>query len=283
MGDRRNDGSEFAAFLLSSAGQDRCQEALKQARLAYRNIEVPAPGGRFPSWQYTTTPPPVSNEMDGGVREGLKVVGHAKRQHGSSKCPVLVELAFRGSTNQENWLANFKFELSECIVGRPSGRVHQGFQWCYLQLQEQILKWLKESCAFLQHSVGPEVEVHITGHSLGGAMATLAAYDLSTLGCVTSCVTWGSPKVGDSAFKEGYSRLVPKTARFTTTFDPVPRLPPDPADATGTDSDVIYTVIANLLHRSQEALQARGLQGLRTRRIRNIRVASLANGSSSSQ
>ncbi len=59
------------------------------------------------------------------------------------------------------------------------------------------------------------VHVHATlaGHSLGGALATLAAYDLATELALphVHCVTFGAPRVGNSVFVSDYDRHVPDT------------------------------------------------------------------------
>ena len=39
------------------------------------------------------------------------------------------------------------------------------------------------------------------------------------------CVTWGSPRVGDAAFREKYNAAVPHTARIFNKWDPVPCVP----------------------------------------------------------
>ncbi|GLC58164.1 hypothetical protein PLESTB_001325800 [Pleodorina starrii] len=73
--------------------------------------------------------------------------------------------------------------------------------------------------------------VIFTGHSLGGAMATLAAYDLAarkTDGFFSGDVqlyTFGSPRVGNQAFMEAFNNMVPNAWRFTNTDDIVPRVP----------------------------------------------------------
>ncbi len=53
----------------------------------------------------------------------------------------------------------------------------------------------------------------LAGHSLGGALATLAAYDLAAeLGLShVQCITFGAPRVGNSVFVADYNRHVPNT------------------------------------------------------------------------
>lgn len=62
----------------------------------------------------------------------------------------------------------------------------------------------------------------LTGHSLGGALATIAAIVLPD---VKEAVTFGCPMVGDRAFCEQYQKLSLKTTRYVYRNDPVPWLP----------------------------------------------------------
>ena len=57
------------------------------------------------------------------------------------------------------------------------------------------------------------VRVLLTGHSLGGAVACLAAHDLVTQCGLTSCsvYTFGAPRPGNRAFRKEYNSLVPAT------------------------------------------------------------------------
>ena len=62
-----------------------------------------------------------------------------------------------------------------------------------------------------------DVQIYCTGHSLGGALALLAAYDISrAMEWVSKptkviCYTFGAPRVGNHAFAHTYDRMVPET------------------------------------------------------------------------
>ena len=66
--------------------------------------------------------------------------------------------------------------------------------------------------AVVQTSVRLQTHAALAGHSLGGALATLAAYDLATELALphVHCVTFGAPRVGNSVFVSDYDRHVPE-------------------------------------------------------------------------
>ncbi|EPB71551.1 triacylglycerol lipase [Ancylostoma ceylanicum] len=75
----------------------------------------------------------------------------------------------------------------------------------------------------------PKARVWCFGHSLGGSLASLAAAHISAhykKKDTIQLVTFGQPKVGDTNFAEGHSKLVPNAVRVVHDKDPVPALPP---------------------------------------------------------
>jgi hypothetical protein len=111
----------------------------------------------------------------------------------------------------------------------PATLVHHGFQVAYLALRGAIHSWLAE-----RHTAERPIDsICCCGHSLGGALANMCAFDL--LHPVLSpwanfrveLITFGAPRVGNAAFIKGLSRCHPHV-RYTNGIDPVPRLPPHP-------------------------------------------------------
>jgi hypothetical protein len=73
----------------------------------------------------------------------------------------------------------------------------------------------------------PGFKVVATGHSLGGALASLAAGVLRKQGVVTDLYTYGAPKIGLKGLSENLnSGPMGQTFRVTHKNDPVPKLPP---------------------------------------------------------
>lgn len=69
------------------------------------------------------------------------------------------------------------------------------------------------TCATWLSSRSNHTRCGLTGHSLGGALATLAAYDIAALWptMAVSCYTFGAPRTGNRAFAVDYARMVQDT------------------------------------------------------------------------
>ena len=108
-----------------------------------------------------------------------------------------------------------------------SVRVHQGILKAYTSVRGTIWTELKNICTDGERRV-----LLVTGHSLGGALATLCAFDFAIhsqesnfLGGICS-FTFAQPKVGNPGFKKKYNEVVPCTKRFAMDNDTIPKLPP---------------------------------------------------------
>ena len=79
----------------------------------------------------------------------------------------------------------------------------------------------------LYRNSGKFDKIIITGHSLGGGIATLAAPLLGELlpAKTVECITFGSPRVGGHEFAAFYHTFVDSSARIINENDPVPHLP----------------------------------------------------------
>jgi len=238
-----------------------CELQLQHAYIAYKyRGPCPAANGSFPQWEWTGACNSARNE------EELRVLGRIRRPvtsgaEGSSPeegFSAVVEMAFRGTSNIDNWTTNLTCELVASEMGEGVGKVHRGFLGAYELFQQQLLRWVVQGLNGLGEEFGPGVLVHVTGHSMGGALATFAAYDLAARGCAVFAVTWGSPRVGDADFVASYTSSVPRTLRFITKFDPVPRLPPSDSDPINNEADLLHKGIGFVLTRPQTMLGAKG-------------------------
>ena len=127
--------------------------------------------------------------------------------------PGLAVLAFRGT--EPHKLRDWRTDLRARPRAVPGlGRVHGGF-W---QALEGIWPQLREN-------LRPGEPLALTGHSLGGALAMLAAARLLRDGHpVRQVITFGAPRAGDSAFVRSLDAA--NAVRVVRAFDLVPHLPP---------------------------------------------------------
>ncbi len=100
-------------------------------------------------------------------------------------------IAWRG-THVASW-TDVPVDLSAWRVAWDGeAKVHAGFRWAYRRLAGPIAVWLAGN---------PHASLITTGHSLGGALATLLAADRPE----AELVTFGSPRVGNPAFAKRFA------------------------------------------------------------------------------
>jgi len=119
-------------------------------------------------------------------------------------------VAFRG-TEPTEW-SDIKADLKIRKVKCPTGFVHRGFRDALDEVWEDVAKWITEQ---------KREDVFFTGHSLGGALATLAASRWNTI--TTHLYTYGSPRVGGRKFIKSF--LSSNRYRFRNNNDVVPAVP----------------------------------------------------------
>ena len=120
-------------------------------------------------------------------------------------------ISFRGTELQSpnDIAADVKINL----VPFGRGNVHEGFRREYNKLKPFIYNLLRTNVVSI---------IRLVGHSLGAALATLAAVELQALYFV-EIYTFGSPRVGDCNFVKDLSQT--KHFRFVNNNDTVTNLP----------------------------------------------------------
>lgn len=118
-----------------------------------------------------------------------------------SSCIIV---AFRGTSSVIDIITDMKFDTVPIGPGLPLA--HKGFATAfnavYTSIQEKLKPYLGRK------------QLYITGHSLGGALASLLSYRLSLdhPTCQPNLYAFGCPPVGDKnfskSFKEGLSNII---------------------------------------------------------------------------
>jgi len=122
-------------------------------------------------------------------------------------------VAFRGTQPDEIRHLATNLQAQQTDWSESGGRVHAGFAEAARSVLPQVRDWLRG--AALQHS-----RLILAGHSLGAALATLAATVLQP----AMLVTLGSPRVGDADFVSVLADL--HVMRIVDGCDVVTQLPP---------------------------------------------------------
>ncbi len=129
--------------------------------------------------------------------------------------PGMAVLAFRGTQQVKDWMTNLDAVTTPVSSsgGEQLGKVHKGFNEAFLSVSDRIDELLKGD---------EDLPLFITGHSLGGALATLATWYRSGES-LAACYTFGAPRVGDAGLMDRFRTPI---YRIVNGIDPVPFVPP---------------------------------------------------------
>ena len=104
-------------------------------------------------------------------------------------------------------------------------QIHAGFFIAWHAVEATIRRtFAHQLCAY------PDYRVVVTGHSLGAAVAALLGLSYEEQGLDPLVVTFGQPRVGNSAFATHMDNVLVKTRRLmrvTHGNDPVVHIPPE--------------------------------------------------------
>jgi triacylglycerol lipase len=128
-------------------------------------------------------------------------------------------VVIRGTMVIEEWLKNFTAIPNPYDFVRGFGLVHLGFEAVYGSVRNSIVNALQNQ--------PPATRITFVGHSLGGAMVTLAAPDvmINMQRRLVDVFTVGGPRLGKGDFRENFDDRVEDCFRVTNQFDIVPHLP----------------------------------------------------------
>jgi len=133
-------------------------------------------------------------------------------------------IAIRGTETWQEWLADIDAAPMPYLPDPPAGDAHMGFQLVYEHIRKSIVSLLTAQC--------PGVEtLWITGHSLGAALAILAAYEImATMRTVPvpQLYTFAGPRTCAPNLAANFNANIPSCSRIVNFMDVVPQVPLPP-------------------------------------------------------
>ncbi|PAV15548.1 voltage-gated potassium channel [Pyrrhoderma noxium] len=137
-------------------------------------------------------------------------------------------VAFRGSIQLQDFVTDLEFALvdysSPGVSDTGGVQVHQGFLTAFNSVADIVLNIVSD-----QISTHPSYSLVSTGHSLGGALASLGGVSLAANFPDASLrmFTFGQPRTGNAAYATLAENLVGinNIYRGTETYDGVPTIP----------------------------------------------------------
>lgn len=187
-------------YQLPDKNDSRRSTALRLAqfsRLAYR-----APAAHFDS---------VAHEDVAVARETIEYFQPIRGEQSEGLIVSDGETAvasFAGTSTVDDWINSFTFGL----FSGYGGRVHKGFANSLDSIWDQFLAGIFDT------NTGQQ-PIWFTGHSLGGALATLAAWRAHSEGFdVAGCMTFGAPPIFNDSAATQYQ---PSLTRFENEGDMV--------------------------------------------------------------
>jgi len=207
--------------------------------------------------------------------KGLRILRHIYDEPNDGHCIILegenkVIVSFGGTRqgSMKNWRANFQFnqvtwsdwfqpvsiadlqnfddeenpqlaprslllKVAKEVKTFAEVKVHAGFASMYKRLRAEMMSVLVS--IYNRDKASGRKQLFFTGHSLGGAMCTIASYDCALnyrrIGLRSrqqiQVTTFGLPKIGNLAWKTSFEKEVPRHWRFVLASDVVTKMPQD--------------------------------------------------------
>ena len=148
-----------------------------------------------------------------GLSTGFGLLGHGQGLYQGDSV-----ITIRGTASLRDGLTDAHFGLSG---GSNGSMVHAGFNKTFYSMKPALQE-------FVAANIRDKITgcVHIVGHSLGGALATLSAdWIKAEYSLPVKLYTFGSPRVGLDNFSRAATSRIDKIYRCTHGADPVTKVP----------------------------------------------------------
>jgi triacylglycerol lipase len=174
---------------------------------------------RLADYAYENSRQIKSKVIDEWGFERFNFIKRAETQCFIASTAKFVIVTFRGTETDK--FIDIITDLDAGLTKGYNGKVHKGFKQAYSRVKGPIARKLAD------HEASKKT-IWLAGHSLGGAVAALAAYDLKEKGFkVNGVYTIGQPRVGDARFAKAFDTLLKNRCfRFAHQDDRIPQIPP---------------------------------------------------------
>ncbi|KAK1420437.1 hypothetical protein QVD17_22030 [Tagetes erecta] len=147
-----------------------------------------------------------------------------------------VVIAYRGTATCLEWIENLRAMLTslgnEMTPDRKKAMVQKGFLSMYTTATPtcpSLRDMVREEISRIIETYGNEpLSVTITGHSLGAALATLTAYDITSTfkhSPLVTVVSFGGPRVGNRHFRSQLENSGTRILRIVNATDVITKVP----------------------------------------------------------
>lgn len=147
-----------------------------------------------------------------------------------------VVISLRGTATGLEWLENLRATLTHLRHDGGGGECGPMVESGFLSLYTSSLESLPSLQDMIREEVGRIIQTYgdeplsftITGHSLGAALATLAAYDIKTYfkrSPLVTVVSFGGPRVGNGSFRRQLEKKGTKVLRIVNSDDLITKVP----------------------------------------------------------
>jgi len=133
-------------------------------------------------------------------------------------------ISFTGTFFFDQWESDLLFfQVPPTVLNNYSQgiEIHRGFYNIYLSIRDQLLDNINR----IQQQKDID-QIIFTGHSLGGALSSIGAFDFAKITPKPVNWTFASPRLGNIDFASKYNSFRINTIRVFNTSDVVPDLPP---------------------------------------------------------
>jgi len=134
-----------------------------------------------------------------------------------------VIFSFTGTERKSLWQADIRYQQvkPDQLNGYSDGMlVHEGFYGVYLSIRDQLWCWWEDNKKWVSN-------LFITGHSLGGALSGLCAFDFGDVfknNKYPINYAFANPRIGNVAFAQEFKRRIPTALSIINVDDLVPQL-----------------------------------------------------------